>query len=97
MIDIETDISSVLEYMTQLNVSFNANSSVQHILETSLAPSSETDLQYTFVLFDLAARTLLLQHFEERQLRVRTISETLAIFQNEYVKKCWISWKTQMI
>ena len=54
MIDIETDISSVVEYLAQLNVSLKENSSVQDILETSLAASSEADQQYTFVLFDLA-------------------------------------------
>ena len=54
MIDIETDISSVVEYLAPLNVSLKENSSVQDILETSLAASSEADQQYTFVLFDLA-------------------------------------------
>ena len=40
--------------MAPLNVSFNENSSVQHILETSLAASSKSGQQYAFVLFDLA-------------------------------------------
>ena len=54
MIGIETGISSVVEYMALLNVSFDRNSSVQHILETSLAASSKSGQQYAFVLFDLA-------------------------------------------
>ena len=69
MIDIETGISSVVEYMAPLKVSFKNNSSVQHIRTTSLAASSEAVQQYAFVLLDLA-RTLLLQHFKERQQRV---------------------------
>ena len=40
--------------MAPLNVSFNENSSVQHILETSLAASSKSGQQYALVLFDLA-------------------------------------------
>ena len=54
MADIKMDISLVIEYMVSLNVTVNKNSSVQHILETTLATSSEAYQQYAFILFDLA-------------------------------------------
>ena len=54
MVDIEMGISSVIEYMVPLSVSVNKNSSVHHILETTLATSSEAYQQYAFILFDLA-------------------------------------------
>ena len=54
MVDIEMDISTVIEYMVPLSVSVNKNSSVQHILETTLATSSDAYQQYAFILFDLA-------------------------------------------
>ena len=56
--DIETRSSkSVVEYMALLNVTSNANSTVQHIHETSPTANPEVRQQYafvTFVAFDLA-------------------------------------------
>ena len=53
--DTETSSSkSVVEYMAPLNVSINENSTVQHILETSLAASQAIGQQYAIVTFDLA-------------------------------------------
>ena len=49
MIDIETGISSVVEYMAP----FNENFSVQHILESSVAVNPDTGQQYAYVVFDL--------------------------------------------
>ena len=45
---------SVVEYMPPLNVSINETSTVNHILETSLAASAEAGQAYTIVTFDLA-------------------------------------------
>lgn len=45
---------SVVEYMPPLNVSINERSTVQHILETSLAASKEAGQTYAIVTFDLA-------------------------------------------
>ena len=41
MMDTDTGIRSVVEYMATFTVSFNEKSSVQYIIETSLAASSE--------------------------------------------------------
>ena len=50
--DIETRSSkSVLEYMALLNVTSNANSTVQHIHETSPTANPEVRQQYAFVAF----------------------------------------------
>ena len=47
--DIDTGISSVVEYMFP----FNENSSVQHIHESSVAVNPDTGQQYAYVVFDL--------------------------------------------
>lgn len=44
--DTEEDNKSVVEYMPPLNVSINESSTVQHILETSLAASEEAGQPY---------------------------------------------------
>ena len=50
----QTVNQSVVEYMPPLNVSINETSTVNHILETSLAASAEAGQAYTIVTFDLA-------------------------------------------
>lgn len=52
--DAEDNNESVVEYMPPLNVSINENSTVQHILETSLAASEKVGQPYAIVTFDLA-------------------------------------------
>ena len=43
-----------MEYKAQLNESINENSTVQYILEQSLAASREIGQDYAIVTFDLA-------------------------------------------
>ena len=52
-IEKESSISS-LEYMPPLNKSINENSTVQYILDQSLAASHEVGQEYAIVTFDLA-------------------------------------------
>ena len=47
-------IKSVVEYMPPVNASINENTTVQHILETSLTASQEVGQEYAIVTFDLA-------------------------------------------
>lgn len=49
----ESDKSTV-EYMAPINFSINESSTVQHILETSLAASHKVGQEYAIVTFDLA-------------------------------------------
>ena len=51
--------------MAPLNESINKNSTVQYILEQSLAPSREVDQEYAIVTFDLAAYALVLQYSDQ--------------------------------